>query len=275
MTSSCPAQPFMLLASARTGSNYVASLLGAHPSIRMCGEIFNLDTLPQRSLVEALDDPVTYFRARVYDGRSRVAERVGFKMFYDHMTMDYFDKPVSLGGAAERLRSRIAACDQFVAANYDKEVLEARFRAVWDFISADRSLPIIHLNRRNLLQTFVSLKMAFATDQWWSLQLMRTARPKLHLDADEVRRYFERMEASVERAQQICEGHPCLELIYEEVAAAEEQELERIFRFLGVAPRRVATTMRKQITEPVDELVTNYDALKEAFALSRWHRLFV
>ena len=57
---------FMILGSARTGSNFLLSLLSAHPSIKTYGELFNLDSLPQPVLQEALEDPVLYLRRRVY-----------------------------------------------------------------------------------------------------------------------------------------------------------------------------------------------------------------
>ena len=47
---------FIILGSARSGSNLLLSLLGAHPSVKTYGELFNLDSLRHSDLLEALDD---------------------------------------------------------------------------------------------------------------------------------------------------------------------------------------------------------------------------
>src|SRR5579871_4263372 len=82
-------QRFMVLGSARTGSNLLLSLLSAHPQVKTYGELFNLDMLPKASLTEVLDDPVAYLRQKVYQDHKSEIEAVGFKMFYDHLTRDY------------------------------------------------------------------------------------------------------------------------------------------------------------------------------------------
>ena len=124
----------MILASARTGSNFLSSLLSRHPSIKMYGELFNLDTLPRPSLLEALDDPVRYLRNRVYKAHPGEIAAVGFKMFYDHLTKDYFQKPVDPSEASEKLRDKFRHFASFIDANYDWSTLDARFRDAWDFL---------------------------------------------------------------------------------------------------------------------------------------------
>jgi hypothetical protein len=70
----------MILGSAGTDSNFLLSLPSSHPAIKTYGELFNLDTLRRDNLTEALDDPVAYFRRRVYKPRGPDISAVGFKM---------------------------------------------------------------------------------------------------------------------------------------------------------------------------------------------------
>src|SRR5690349_290006 len=85
---------FMILGTYRTGSNLLLSLLSAHPAIKTYGELFNLDSLPHEKLLEALADPVAYLQRRIFRAHAPGIAAVGFKMFYDHLTREYFEKPV-------------------------------------------------------------------------------------------------------------------------------------------------------------------------------------
>ena len=119
----------MILGSARTGSNFLLSLLSSHPSIKTYGELFNLDSLPRDDLSAALEDPVAYLQRRVYMPHGPGISAVGFKMFYDHLTKDYFDKPVRVADTSQQLQDRFDRFSAFVESNYDRDSLTSRFRA--------------------------------------------------------------------------------------------------------------------------------------------------
>ena len=264
----------MILASARTGSNLLSSLLSRHPSIKVYGELFNLDTLPKPGLLEALDDPVKYLRNRVYKVHPGEIDAVGFKMFYDHLTKDYFQKPVDSSEASEKLQKKFRQFANFIDANYDWPTLDARFRDAWDFLAADQNLMVIHLKRRNSLNTLVSLKTAFVTSQWWTTSSGGQATTTLHLDPEECRSYFEKLDTFAERADALFAKHRKIEVVYEDLVEAREETLERILSFLKVAPQPLSTAMQKQIVAPASEVVANYGQLKDCFRHTRWHAFF-
>ena len=264
----------MILASARTGSNFLSSQLSRHPSIKVYGELFNLDALPRRSLLEALDDPVKYLRNRLYKAHPGGIAAVGFKMFYDHLTKDYFQKPVNPAEASEELQAKFREFASFIDANYDWSTLDARFRDAWDFLVADQNLMVIHLRRRNILNTLVSLKTAFATAQWWTTTGGGQATTTLHLDPEECRRYFDKMDTFAERADALFGKHRKLEVVYEDMVEARKETLEGVLSFLNVEPQPLSTNMQKQIVAPASEIVANYGQLKDCFRHTRWHAFF-
>jgi LPS sulfotransferase NodH len=264
----------MILASARTGSNLLSSLLSRHSSIKVYGELFNLDALPRPSLLEALEDPVRYLRNRVYKARPGEIAAVGFKMFYDHLTRDYFQKLVNPSEASEQLQDKFRQFASFIDANYDWPTLDARFRDAWDFLVADQSLMVIHLKRRNILNTLVSLKTAFVTTQWWTSTSGGQATTTLHLDPEECRSYFEKLDTSAEQADALFGKHPKLEVLYEDLVEAREETLERILSFLNVELQPLSTGMQKQIVAPASEIVANYGQLKDCFQHTKWHAFF-
>jgi LPS sulfotransferase NodH len=265
---------FMILGSARTGSNFLLSLLSSYPAIKTYGELFNLDSLPQDNLTEALDDPVAYLRRRVYKPHGPGISAVGFKMFYDHLKKDYFDKPVQAAGTSRRLQDKFDRFSAFIESNYDWDTLAGRFRDTWDFLVEDVSLAVIHLKRRNALDTLISLKRAFATNEWWSLKSESRPTFTVHLDPEECSRYFHRMSDSQAAADTAFAAHPKIDVIYEDLADRQQDTLEAIFSLLDVPALPLTTRMIKQNAAPASETVANYEQLKNHFRHTRWGALF-
>lgn len=271
---SSPVQRFMILGSARTGSNLLVSLLSAHPNIKIYGELFNLDSLLGDMLSEALDDPIAYLRRRAYGEQPPGTTAVGFKMFYDHLTADYFNKFVRHEDIAPDLQRQFDVFSTFIHTNYDWSTLSERFRAIWEFLRADQSLAIVHLKRRNLLDTLISLKRAYMTNQWWSLKTNTAPAAPMRLYTDECLNYFNTVERWAAEAERAFETHPKVDLLYEDLSADQHGTLQRVFTLLDVPNHRVRTRMRKQSLAPAAELVENYSELKTHFQDTRWAHLF-
>lgn len=267
-------QRFMVLGSARTGSNLLLSLLSAHPHIKTYGELFNLDMLPKTSLIEVLDDPVTHLRQKVYQNHKLEIAAVGFKMFYDHLTRDYFTKLVDVSDAAPQLQEKYTQFSSFIESNYAWEILDERFRTTWEFLRADQSLAVIHLQRRNMLHTLISLKRAYMTSQWWSLKSGAQTILPVHLDPEECFRYFEKLSSSAAEADAAFAEHPKINVIHEDLIEKQQDTLQQIFAFLKVPYESVTTRMKKQNLEPPRESIDNYEQLKSYFRNTRWDVFF-
>ncbi len=265
---------FMILGSARTGSNFLLSLLSGHPSIKTYGELFNLDMLPRDDLTEALEDPIAYLRRRVYKPHGPGISAVGFKMFYDHLTKDYFDKPVRAADTSQRLQDKFVRFSAFIESNYDWDTLAKRFRGAWDFLVEDVSLAVIHLKRRNALDTLISLKRAFATNEWWSLKSESRPTFTVHLDPEECSRYFRRTSDFQAAADTAFASHPKIDVVYEDLAERQQDTLKGIFALLDVHCLPLTTRMTKQNLAPAWETVANYEQLKNHFRHTRWSMLF-
>ncbi len=266
----------MVLGSARTGSNLLLSLFSAHPYIKTYGELFNLDMLPKTSLLEVLDDPITFLRRRVYQNHKLEIAAVGFKMFYEHLTRDYFIKLVDVSETSPQLQDRFTQFSSFIESNYAWEILDERFRTTWEFLRADQSLTVIHLQRRNMLHTLISLKRAFMTNQWWSLKSGHQTILRMHLDPEECCRYFQRLSDSAAEADTAFAEHPKINVIYEDLVGKQQDTLQRIFAFLKVPYESVTTrtSMKKQNLASPRETVDNYEQLKSYFRNTRWDVFF-
>lgn len=274
MDSNSNVRHFMILGSARTGSNLLLSLLSAHSRIKTYGELFNLDVLPKESLHEALEDPIAFLHRRVYKEHRPEISAVGFKMFYDHLRKEYFEKPVNVSEASPQLQEIFAQFSRFIESNYSWEVLDKRFRAAWEHLQADRCLAVIHLKRRNMLHTLISLKKAFATRQWWSLKDSPQTTSAIHLDPEECSRYFHKLDDFSTEAELAFKDHPKIDVVYEDMIDQREETLQRIFTFLKVSYEPVTTRMKKQNPAHPQETIENYDELKSYFRHTRWAVFF-
>jgi len=274
MNSQATVQRFMILGSSRTGSTFLLSLLGAHPNIKTYGELFNLDRLPRESLLEALENPVMFLQRRVYEPCNPGIAAVGFKMFYDHLTEDYFKKPVHASETSLQLQQQFTQFSSFIECNYDWKTLCERFRTAWKFLHADRSLAVIHLKRRNMLHTLISIKTAFITNQWWDVTSTSPQRPTIHLHPDECSRYFCMLDTFTREADTAFSGHPKIDVLYEELTEKREDTMREIFALLRVPCAPVTSRMKKQNLAPPWETVDNYDELKKHFQHTRWGALF-
>jgi LPS sulfotransferase NodH len=265
---------FMILGSARTGSNFLLSLLSSHPSIKTYGELFSLVSLPRDYLTEALEDPVAYLRRRIYKPHAPGISAVGFKMFYDHLTKDYFDEPVRLADISPQLQDKLARVSAFIESNYDWNSMARRFRDTWDFLIEDLSVAVIHLKRRNSLDTLISLKRAFATREWWSLKSEPRPRFTMHLDPEECSRYLQRMSNFQAAADTAFAAHPKIDVIYEDLVERQQDALRGVFTLLDVTCLPLTTRMIKQNPAPAWETVVNYEQLKNHFRHTEWSVLF-
>jgi LPS sulfotransferase NodH len=233
-----PAEPpptrFVVLATPRTGSNWLCTLLDSHPEILCHHEIFNPAgihyALSQRGgrldfgSVETRDrDPLAVLE-RVW--RETAGHPiVGFK--------------IGLGQSEEVQRAVIG----------------------------DPGVRKVVVHRANRIRTYVSEEIARRTGEWESYPWSELAeRPtRVEVDPERLREHAQRNERYYAWVRELLAeaGQEALEVVYERLTG--EPERRRLQRFLGVAelaPLRGST--RKQNPGALRELVSNFDRLAGA-----------
>ncbi len=265
---------FIILSAARTGSNVLASYLNSSEQIVCFRELFNwlakeyidfnvdgYDRFSAEDRALRDSDYKRFLQERIFCPHSENVRAVGFKMPYDHVW-----------GYAGLLK----------------------------WLAQDTDLRVLHLKRSNQLRMLVSYKIALTTGVWLDdkkvslstklrpanaprairrprrsiVRLWRFLRPRnpwqdrrepVTLSEEECRAFFEKIEHDSTVFIEHFHGHPQLELYYEELLDRRREVLDRVQSFLGVEPRRLTVTMRRQNPEPLRELLANYDELYEAF----------
>jgi hypothetical protein len=257
---------FIILCSARSGSTMLSSALNSSSEIVCFRELFNAAVHfidfdvegYQRDSVEdrALRDKDfrEFIERRIFCAHGEDVRAVGFKAMYDHIWV---------------------------------------FEGLSEYLAAQPDIRVIHLQRRNPLRSFVSLRIAETSGNWvepllpprapWVPGPVRRAirpfrralsairhpalEPKaVTLSPEECRFYFSWAEEKTNEYGDQFREHPILTLYYEDLARHPRAELERVQRFLGLPPRSLPIGTLRQNPEPLRELLANYDELRETFA---------
>jgi LPS sulfotransferase NodH len=255
-----PLRRVAIVATTRTGSTWLGSLLDSHPEIRMEGEIFNLE----HAAPSAVLDPGAYLNeALAGAGPHRV---VGFKILYHQARLDY-------------LNSFLAEMDQGRPSQVDwrahfpvrpvtaKQVPE--LARAWDRIR-DGGTRIIHLRRRNLLRRYLSHEtlMAVSRARWTGLPTSQL--PRLRLAPARLIESFEEVAASAAEIDSHFRESPRLVVFYEELTANLAAQSARILGFLEVRRLRLTGTAPRHPRRPLRETIENYDEVERALAGTPW-----
>lgn len=240
---------YVIVGQSRCGSNFLRGLLNSHPGIIAYGELFRRYGelnwgLPQypatrRQLALIRRDPVAFLEQEVFQRYPRHIRAVGFKLFYYH------------------------------AANPE-------WQSVWRYLQERRDIRVIHLRRRNMLQTLVSRRIANLTQQW-SLGNPH-GRPleagPIRLDYDDCLRRFNINQRWERETAERFRNRPMIEIVYEDLARNYQGTLQHLQRFLGVEENSVTPQTRKQMRKPLAEQIANYAELKARFHGTPWAAFF-
>lgn len=189
------------------------------------------------------EDGAEFLKTKVFYERHDEGPRaVGFKMFYDH--------------ARESPREKRA----------------------WDYLTENVDVRVIHLTRRNMLESFLSLEIAFQTREWLRVKGApgRPADvPPLRLDPAECETYCNRLLAQRQWARQSFRRHPLLEVEYEgDLCRRFRPTIYGIHDFLEVPRGPAVRGLEKQARRSPKEQILNYDELREYFRHTLYEEFF-
>lgn len=234
-------QKFIILAQERTGSIWLQRLLDSHPEIECVGELFNNSTQVRQTIRKVArpiadnEPPVSYLTEFVYQAYPDPVQAVGFRLFYEHAQHD-------------------------------------AWLPLWHYLR-DEGVKIIHLQRRNLLDRYLSFQLALRSNIWIKLKdtpddhnAPITLDPK---DCFENIRYSEQVRAEWAKFFQ---DNLLLDVAYEDLHTDFAGQTAVIQQFLGVSAHPLSSQTRKQITKRKRDLIANYDELREKVSRKQgWH----
>lgn len=249
---------FVLLAHARSGSTMLVRSLAEHRHVRMFGELFNPDENERARAYSQISrckaarrrkiTPAMYYR-QGEDGAEFLAERVFYKRYYEGWIK----------------------CVGFkIFYTQARDTLNAK--NAWKYLLENTHIRVIHLYRFNLLETYLSYRIALLTDQWALLPQEVSKQkevPPLRLEPDDCAAFFDEMVASRQWARKAWKDHSILELTYEkDLCSGYDATLAQVEDFICVRHEPAEQRLAKQARRQPREQISNYDELKEYFRYS-------
>ncbi len=232
---------FLILSSARCGSNLLVDYVNAHWRVICHREILN-----DKYVIYGCTSHMPNWRKRLH-----------IKSFFLKSPRAFVRLPRQFVGFK-------ALHDQFESYGIELST-----------IIRDLSIRhIVCLYREDLLDAFVSLKIAEKNDCWYSTDQVNTQ--SVIIDQDEFVAYCkEHRRLWAECAAQISDSCGQLFLSYESLVNEPSRQLKRVFEFLGPRLNRcpVAKSV-KQNPRPISEKVSNYRTLSAAGSACEVMRYF-
>ncbi len=133
-----------------------------------------------------------------------------------------------------------------------------------DLIQLFPNARFIILYRKNVLEQYLSLKVAEMTDSWGMTNNFKLP-SSVPIDREELAEYCQMVKGYYEGLVQ----DPCLKdrsilLDYEELATEAQAMFDRvIFPFLGLPSTPVSSSLQKQTTKKPSQIIKNYEEIKD------------
>ena len=222
---------FILLSVARSGSNLLRDYLNQHPGIRCLGEIF------KKAFV---NDP---------DWQSFVEMGPDIDRLHAEDLVSFW----------KLVLERSRADDVAVGAKlfyYHREDNE-----IWRYLASSR-VPVLHLLREKLIDSYLSLKLAEASGVWAqpkSRTMPINYERNISIDLADFEKYCRRTQRYVAQARLQFKDNPCLDISYTALISDRENVMAAVYEFLGVPNEPTSPRLLKQRSHNCEELITNWE----------------
>ena len=216
---------FVILSSGRSGSTLLVQLLNCHPKVTCKGELLNRNCLQMHNLRGARGSTlINYILASLIPSKMLLSY-TGFKLFNEQL-----------------------------------EFCNLHLR---DLLTALFCPHVIVLYRENMLETHVSLEIAFKTDVWYSENRSSTSE-RIEIDWHKFIDYAVTEKVRWKRSvMEIPMYSKVLFVSYEELIGNRSEAMNRIFQFLNLDVCHVEATSKKQNPLSLEEKVINYEQIEQ------------
>ncbi len=214
---------FIILSSGRSGSTLLTQLLNCHLQVECKGELLNREELKKRHLSAADNQTLSnYVLARLLSLKLWISY-TGFKLFNEQL--EYCKLPFG--------------------------------KLLGDLCSP--SLIILH--RENLLETYISLKIAFLTDIWYSEQ--ETNRCSIEVDWEAFKEYAETERRRWQKSMAAIRGMRVIFVSFEQLVQNQDTTMKRLLTFLNLSECDFGTRSVRQNPLPLAEKISNYEEIMD------------
>ncbi|MCP4399601.1 MAG: sulfotransferase [bacterium] len=241
---------FIIVGSARSGSNLITSYLNSHPQICCYYEIFHPEEFdasrthhyyPTNRRVHTLfvTHPERFLEEKFFSRHySKQILWVGFKIFYQHTR-------------------------------------QSGQKSVWPYLVENKKLKIIHIKRNNLLAQYLSFIRSQQSGVWSS-----RVTPNYHqhfpvtLSYENCLKYFKDSGNYIRETERLFYEHDKINVYYEDLLDNKDVQLARIQDFFRLPQQSLRSGLKKQNLQTLSQNIINYEELKRKFAGSKYSHFF-
>jgi LPS sulfotransferase NodH len=145
---------------------------------------------------------------------------------------------------------------------------------LWSELVNMKELYVLHLKRKNILRTLISLKLALVSDTWVKYSSEHSKKKSVTFTKSELMEGFIQTKNWEMRGEEMFNDHPLLTIWYEELISESVETFNNITDFLNLEPSEVNTYLKKQNPEKSRNLISNYDELINGFLGTPWESFF-
>jgi len=233
---------FIITCAPRTGSTMLRMMLNSHPKIVCHGEVISLNGKPNlgKKRQKKIDvnseqlakirsqDPVNFLYKYVLNEKQNNCEAVGVKIKYRQ--------------------------------------LEEQFKDIFQKISNDHSISIIHLTRKNLLKRHVSHKLAGSNKTPTVIldPAKKKEQPKIAINVQCCIEDISSAKEAEIRFREYFKDHKIFEIVYEDILADQNRVINKLQKFLDIKPIDLNLKTIKVNSDNLEDIVENYQELAMA-----------
>uniref|UniRef100_A0A7V5XFC0 Rhamnosyl O-methyltransferase n=1 Tax=Thermodesulfobacterium geofontis TaxID=1295609 RepID=A0A7V5XFC0_9BACT len=250
--------PFIILGMPRTGSTFLAASLAQNQDIKVFGEIFHpLESERKNShyVSKDLNGNTIYYPGGYYDA---------IKFLYNYIWNDENSKYKAVGF---KLFAQRVEC-------------KGTEKLFWRLKEEIKDLHIICIERKNLLDVFVSIKKAEQSKIWTiyrhevdKLETYRKSITPIKVEPEVLKNFFYSYKEVYRFYSDFFKDLPFIKVFYENLVN-DLEEFRKIFDFLGVEPIEVDPVLVKQNVQPHEEFILNFKELKAYFQGTEYEVFF-
>jgi len=248
---------FLLISAARSGSTMIRATLAEHPEVHMHGEVTGekrVRNVLRTYLPEAIKalSPEEFFWTMLLE-RSRD-------------TRQFIQKTIFVAGGKKKAVGFKLILEQAFSMHFADAFL---------WLADQRDIKIIWLERRNHLARYASRllhKLKEGRGEGRSLVGAKDELPAqltTEVDPDEFQQDIRNQEAAMKIVRERFDGHPCLEIVYEDVVKDPNAGYKSIFSFLNVDEAvEPCIATRKVNSTDLSKVISNLASIRSHAAIS-------
>jgi LPS sulfotransferase NodH len=242
---------FVLISPARSGSTMLREILARHPQVHMHGEVMG-DKQVRRMLRGYLPKAIKALSPEVF-ARTMLLER-------SRDTRQFFHERIFVADRKKKAVGFKLILDQAFSLHFADAFL---------WLADQKDLKIIWLERRNHLARYAStlLHKKGRVLVWAKDEL--PAQLTTEVDPDKFRQDIRNQKAAIKILRERFDGHPCLEIFYEDFVKDPHAGYKSILSFLNVDDAvQPCIATRKVNSTNLSEVISNLESIRSHTVIS-------